>query len=473
MSIGIVMATLLVSVAAGLAIAPRAQATATIALSTPRTAGVVSAGSQGDASLARYTAQRARFVTSDAVMQAVAEELGRSDITTLRRDVTATPAGNSNTITITAEASSASGAVALAGAVVDAYRAESGREVERLTDAALATIDQSVADIRAGLGPQPAPELVSSVASTLSQLQIQANDLATSSALFGDGVEFVVEPRLDAVSTAGRPIREAALGIVLGVVIAATIAWLRADRDRGVTSPLQPEAILDVPLLGELRAAPDLSPGDSRVDLDAMPSRDFRVVWSALLRMVRRAPTGVLLVTATGPVARSTTALSVAVAAARENLSVLIVDADVENAWLSASLEVPDDAGGLRQLLLEGGDYRRQVLEVDLGGVQSLSVLPAGRVSAGDVNVSTQMVEQQVAAWRDDYDLVVVDADQVGSGQLPSALSGAVDSLLVVIPKGTDERSLEELRRMVGLQGTPMIGYIYAASVAGRAARVR
>ncbi|MGZ4804648.1 MAG: hypothetical protein ACXV9P_18760, partial [Acidimicrobiia bacterium] len=87
MSAGIVLVTVLLSLGAALLVAPRSTATATVALSTPPQNSVLAAGIQGDASLARYTAQRAGFVTSDAVLLTVAKELGSKDITALRNDL--------------------------------------------------------------------------------------------------------------------------------------------------------------------------------------------------------------------------------------------------------------------------------------------------------------------------------------------------------------------------------------------------
>ena len=98
----IVLGVAALTTAAGLFIAPPARATATIALKTPPSASVLASGLQGDASLARYTAQRARFVRSDKVIEAVAKDLRRDDITEIRGQVSATPAATSNAITIVA-----------------------------------------------------------------------------------------------------------------------------------------------------------------------------------------------------------------------------------------------------------------------------------------------------------------------------------------------------------------------------------
>jgi polysaccharide biosynthesis transport protein len=464
-SLGVVIITVLLSVVAGLLVAPNARAFATMGLTPPQAGGVLSTGTS-DAALTRYTEQRAQFIFSDAVMEAVAERLGRDDITALRGAVRASPSSASNTIDITIEAASGSAAVELGDAVIEAYRVETEREVADLTARAVDSIDQMERRIRTALVDEPDPQLVNAAAGTIGQLQLQIIELGFAAALFGDGVQFVEAPRAEAVATAGQPVREAALGLILGLVFAATLAWLRADRDRRVMSALQSEPVLQAPLLGELRAAADVSFWDT-ADLDRMPSHDFRLVWTALLRLLKRAPADVLLVNATQVPARSSTALNLAVAAVRDNLSVLLVEADIEGAPLTEALVLPEHLGGLCDLLRSGGDYRKQVHEVDIGGSRYLSVLPAGS-EAQDLNLSTQRVEDYVEAWRRDFDLVIIDAQQVGSGQLPSVLSGVVGSVLVVVSKGADERSLQEYRRRVGLQGTTVIGYVFAASTRRR-----
>lgn len=223
MSAAIVIVMVLLSVATALVVAPRARASGTVALATPPQNSVIAPGIQGDASLARYTAQRAGFVTSDAVLEQVARTVGSHDVTKLRRDISANPSADSNTMVISAEADTSEKAVALANATIEAYRDQTAQDVKRLTDAAVTSINANARDI---------PPLSAGAADTLSQLAIQASQIQTSSALFGDGVEFVIAPRKNAVSLPSIPIREAAIGFVLGLVLAATVSWIRADREQ-------------------------------------------------------------------------------------------------------------------------------------------------------------------------------------------------------------------------------------------------
>ena len=230
MTVIIIVVMVALSIGAALLVAPRASASATVALATPPENSVLAPGISGDASLARYTAQRAGFVKSDAVVTAVAKKLGRTDIAKIRKDLSAAASATSNTMVITASGDDGKAAVALAAAATEAYRSETQKDVQRLTDSAIASINTSAQAVRAAPNATPSQDTAS--ATTLSQLAIQASEIRTSSALFGDGVEFVIAPRLDAVTLPSLPIKEAAVGFILGLVLAATASWIRADRQR-------------------------------------------------------------------------------------------------------------------------------------------------------------------------------------------------------------------------------------------------
>jgi len=229
-SAAIVIFVVAVSATVGLIVQPKAEAQATISLAPPPANSVLFPGTQGDASLARYTAQRAAFVKSDAMLTDISAHLPgkRRSVTSLRHDLSASPSSTSNAITVVAEGDTDIKAVQLAAATVNAYQIETAKEVTDLTNAAVRSIENSSQLVQQQAGSGSAA-VKSSVANTVSSLAIQASQIRTSSALFGDGVEFVIAPRADAVTKPALTLREVALGFVVGLVLAATVAWIRAD----------------------------------------------------------------------------------------------------------------------------------------------------------------------------------------------------------------------------------------------------
>lgn len=460
MAAAIVAVAVVLATAVGLAVAPPATASGAIALTTPPPDAVVTPGTQSEASLARFTEQRARFATSDAVLTRVADSLGRSGIEALRNDVSARASGTSNTILIEATDDDEDGAIALVVAVIDAYRTETEAEFGRLTDAAIESIESTQAEVAASLGTDPDDATASSVAATVGQLQLEISDLRTTEAVYGDGVDFVNEPR-EGRAASPPPVREALLGLVVGLALAGTAAWLRADRDAGVDSALELEAALQVPSLGVVSERSDqqlLSP----FRIQDSPSAAYRLVWTALRRQM---PSGVVVLASTGVDARSVAAINIATAAARDNRSVLLVDADLRTSQVSFALSGGDRRPeGLRTVLGEGTAWSDATYRPDASGLPTLSLLPSGLTTASTPSVSTDQVESLVAAWREAFDLVVIDTESVLSDQLAAMIHGAADGVLLVVGKGTPHEPLADLGRRMSLQGSAVVGGVLASS---------
>jgi capsular polysaccharide biosynthesis protein len=227
MCAAIVAICVVVALDVGLLLSPQPSATATIALKTPGQDDVLAPGASDDGSLARYTSQRAQFATSDAVLGPVATAVDLADASTVREQVDVEASPDSNVLTVTATAESADLAVQLANEVTRSYRAGTRAQVAALTKSALASIDATEAQVRVATSADGATTDAS--ASTLAQLQLRASALRTDSALLGDGVDFVVAPRDDAVLEPGLPVREMAFGLVLGLALAVGAAWLRSE----------------------------------------------------------------------------------------------------------------------------------------------------------------------------------------------------------------------------------------------------
>lgn len=449
------------SVAAGSVSGPAATVSASISLTPPGPDNVLAPGTQGDASSARYTAQRAAFVTSDEVLTVVAGRTGREDITGLRRDVVAEPALTSSTVTLTVESATPEEAVELASAVLDAYAEQTQAQVDRLTEdalTALAATEAQVLESAEDLSPDAAGQQ-GAVASTLADLRLQASEYRTSSALFGDGVSFVEAPRPDAVVTRGLPLREAFLGVVVGLVAAGLLAWVRADRHRRLSAPDELEP--DASFLGELRRPADLdvpAPGDPL----EMPTQSHRLVGAVVGREL---PGGVLAVTSADERLRTATALNLAASLARDGRRVLVVDGDADHHALTSRLAL--DGTPWTAALADGGTASVPTLLRTTGGGE-LQVLGAAAAEAAAAPAG-RSVEELVRGWRRDHDAVVVDLPALGGGQLVTDLAAAADAGLLVVAHGADDRGArDELRRWAAL-GTPLVGYVYArASARGR-----
>lgn len=455
------------STGAGLLLSgPEATATATVALTVPGAGNVLAPGLQGDASLGRYTSQRALFARSDVVLGEAAASLPSTSVMKLRGALTVTPSTTSTSMVVEAVAADPEKAVAVVQAVTAAYGDQTRRQLEDRTAAALASIQKDLGVLSESTKGAP-PELVlQSAATTLSELTRQSSDLRTESAVFGDGVDFVQAATINGVVEAGPPLREMALGLLLGIVIASTLAWLRADRDRRISTARTPEALLGAPLLGEIpraKHAHHLRAGHAEL------TKHYREIVAPLLA---RVPRDVVMVTAAERGAGCTTAsLGIAAVAAGEGSNVLVIDGDVRRRGLSAALDLDPEAPGLAEASEgDGHDLNDFWCKREIGPGLKVMAMSAGGSTAGDWAVTASGLRSLLDRLRPHFDMIVVDAPLPGTEYVSSVISGMVDSVLVVVRRNAQEAPLMELGRTLALSDAPVLGYVFTFGVEGSGA---
>lgn len=451
------------STGVGFLLAPQASARARLALAAPSSTNVLAPGLQGDAALTRYTTQRALFVRSDPVLANAARKLPGTTVAQLRAALTATPAATSSSVALLARGGSRGQAVVRANTVVTAYREETARQVAARTSSTLAAIEANSARLRTTLAGTGSAATAQSAATALAELTRQANVLQADSAAFGDGVDFVEAATPASATGVPLPLREAALGALLGLAVACTLAWLRADRDRRVVAARQTEPVLGVPVLGEL---PQLRPPPTTAAGRADLTRRCRDLLAPLLGSHVR---DVLLVTtAERQSGCTTTALGFAAAAAAESLRVLVVDGDPGTRGLSAALGLPAGAPGLAEAALgDADDMSSYYREVEVGPGLKIAALPAGELS-GDWTVTAGGLRRLLDRLRPMFDVIVIDAPTPGSEYVSSVLLGMVDSVVVVVRSQARVSRLAELSNRFALTGPPLLGTVFTFAAARR-----
>ncbi len=464
LSLVIVIVLTALSGAAGYLTTPPVSASSTVALKNPSATNVVAPGVVGDASTARYIQQRTDFFTSDKVLDQVAAGLPDTSVSSLRHRIKATSTAGSSVITVTATGPDAAQAVALADSVVVAYRTASKKLMDDQTDAAVAEIAKSQKQLEADAGGKTGAS-ATAAAQTLGVLQQQVAALKTDDQLFADGVDFVQQARPEDAVVPGPPIREFALGLIIGLAVASVVAWLRADRNRRITTSPRIEAMLGAPLLATLSRPHGLRRRhfgrrfDSRpiqLSLNRLPEPQYGLVAAALIG--RDGPGIVAVMSPTDTADRADAALNVAMAIASDGGRVLLVDADTA-ARLSHRLgsgdlqgfPVPDHT--VTQLDSVTRLSVREDIEVGL-------IAPGPHQRTETVQALREFVEKLIAG-KDQYDLIVIDAPPLETSPLIPALIRASAGILAVVPRGSDEAAVAEIRRTAEIFSTPVLGYVY------------
>jgi succinoglycan biosynthesis transport protein ExoP len=443
-----------------------------VALTYPSAINVLSPGVSGDASLARYTQQRAAFATSDDVLQLVIQKVPGISLSQLRKDITVSPSAVANVITIIAEAENAEAATNLANAAADAYRDATDAKVTAITKAALASYTARRREIESRLPRDNNSPQAQAAATALSQIEETTANLQTDSKAFGDGVDFTRRAQVQDAEVPGPPIRQLALGIVIGMLIAAVVAWLRADRDRKITDVTRPAQVLEAPLLAQVPKYVNGRPAhafgrsgaaEQRSGFEKLPHPQYRLAAAVL---VRKVSPGLMAVLGPPDVEdRSEGSLNLAVAVTNDGGRVLIVDADPKGT-LTRRL----DAGAVLEGFQMSVDpivtdrLTDTITEVSIQDGVSIALMTPGPYAFVNSPADLRALVEKLVGRVEEFDLIIVDCPSVESSPLVPAILRACAGVLAVVPRGSQERDIAEIRRTADIFSNPILGFVYTGA---------
>jgi Mrp family chromosome partitioning ATPase len=472
-SLCLALAIVAISVIVAAVTAPRGvTSTATIVLKAPMhsTSGIntdpTSSGQLSEASFVRYVQQRAVFLTSDRVLiQARTIMPSAPDLTTLRTDVTAVAATAGQSITLTVDADTAEESTSIGNAVIQSYRDLSRGDATATANASLAALtaerNQLLADQPTSAKGATTPPS-SAITQQLATIDADTAAINVELSQFGDGVSFangaVAQP-----SAFGKDLlRDGAIGLALGILVAAAVAWARADRDRRVRDADDLHATAPEPILAEIAEIGwqhgTALPGPS--GSLAMPS--YQIALTGLRSAVRD---GVVVVTAAGPQAGATTStLHLATVAARDGLRVCVMDADVDTSKLSQILNLNPHLAGFAQLATGAAPLAGCIHNVKLDNETSIWAVAAGIQSGAGGGASgafqSSLIEKTAAELRANYDLVLIDTPPIVDAPEIASLVRESDAVLVVTRRGVSMDALDRTRERIRLLDGKIGGYL-------------
>ncbi|NHD17210.1 MULTISPECIES: cell shape-determining protein [unclassified Actinopolyspora] len=460
-SLVVVVGTVLISVLVALTVGSAGAAQARIVLKSPGSVEALGYEVTSESGFVRYVNQRALFVTSDRVLESARKRLEASEsIEELRESVEAKASDNGDSIVVRVDIGGAARSTEIANAVVAAYRRESEAEVSSAADSAVESLRSRRAELVEGEGNTPG-----SVSSTVSELDQRITEINITAEQFGDGVSFTDKAVTDSSGVLTVLLRDAFVGLAVGLLLAATIAWARADRNRRVRDAADLTRLSDEPLLGEIEA---LDEGTSARlhNLVVPPLGSYRLVASVLRNTVRGG-----LVAVTGVAAgdgATTTVLQVAGAAARDGLRVLVVDAAVRTRELSHSVALQNDWYGMAPIAAGAATVHASTRVIEVGPGIEFRVVPAGRAGEGAPDYfRSSLLRRAMVEARGGYDLVLVDLPPLESAPEVSALIPAADGVVLTVRRERSVAAWRRARERIELLGGKIAGHVFTFAAHG------
>jgi polysaccharide biosynthesis transport protein len=311
--------------------------------------------------------------------------------------------------------------------------------------------------------------------------------LATMEALQTSNAD-IVQRATGAVQVQPRTVRNAVLGLALGIVLGIGLAFLWETLDTRVRSAEEiGERLGGLPLLARL-AEPgrNLRSKNLLATLaePASPGAEAFRMLRTNLEFVRlgRGVTSIMVTSAVEQEGKSTTIANLAVSLARSGLRVALVDLDLRRPWLHRCFDL--EGAGVTEVALRHVTLEQALVSIAITGSPGrapdgagngngngsirglLQVLPAGLIppDPGEF-VATEALAEILAALRDRADVVLIDAPPVLQVGDSLTLSTKVDGVIVVTRMSVVRRHmLDELSRVLGQTPAKKLGFVITAA---------
>lgn len=277
----------------------------------------------------------------------------------------------------------------------------------------------------------------------------------------------VVDPAgVPARPVSPRPVRDALVGLLLGLVLGLGAAFVRDALDRTYTDADVLEEQVGAPILGvvpqelekvNLPTITHPSSGRAEAYRTVRTNIQFAGPTSALKRII--------ITSATPGEGKTSVAVNVAIAMARQGQSVVLVDADLRRPRVHLAFDVDQPGDGLAGVLADGAAVADVLRQVDDG---ALAIIPAGRrvENPSELLGSPRMISL-LGELAEYFDVVLVDTPPVLPVTDALVLAVGATGVIVVVRLGVTNR--ERLGRALGSLrklDVPVLGLVANGSVA-------
>jgi capsular exopolysaccharide synthesis family protein len=200
--------------------------------------------------------------------------------------------------------------------------------------------------------------------------------------------------------------RDAAVGLLAGIVLGFALVFLLDIFDRRVKTVEELEELYGLPALTSIPLSKRRPVGDREIQAELEP---FRILRDGLAYISLREDTRVILVTSAVPgEGKTRVAIGLARALAVAGRNVVLAEADLHRPGIVRELGVQSNGRGLTNSLVEGTNPLEMTHSVP--GLPSLSVLPAGPPTRNSAELlGSPAMASALSELANEYEFVVLD----------------------------------------------------------------
>lgn len=462
-------------------------ASATLTLRDPGAPGVPSTGGGGaGVDLDRLVQQQTVFVTSRAVLEAAAEDLGMS-VQVLEDAVEAEADPEVALITVTASGRNGDEAATRINTVIESYQTIARDRNRQEVELANSVFQKQIKQLRQeeqdlqqqleGVDVEDRDPLIESRVQSLrgeiSAMQAQMVELAANGAVYGSGIHAIEQALPPQTPASPAPARDAGVLAAIGFGLASAFAYWKSGRSQRIETRVDAASVLDIPLLGEIprfKGSGSLRGGELVLGGEASEAYEF-VLSSIEFALAEVGGSSVLVTSASPGDGKTVTALHVAMAAAQESRRVRLVDTDLRAHGLTSLLRA-EHRPGLVQLAAGEVSLEECIRPYRLSDSARLDVLPAGVAPENPAGLMrAPEFKGAIEYIKRNSELVVLDSAPLLAVADATVIATQVDAIVLVVDSRTPVDELQKMRERLTFVPTPLLGYIYNRADTSRPAR--
>ncbi len=315
---------------------------------------------------------------------------------------------------------------------------------------------------------------------TTNQAQLAALQAQRTQQLVNEQIDLAQQPTVAWAVEPARPAsgswkRAAPLGLVIGLVLGAATAYIRASLRRGFVGRQDPAALYGVPLIGEIpsfeagkMSRPNAAPTRGLLPMSADPqsavAEAFRFAAGSVERIrAERGPRlSLVFVSPLACADKSMVIANLALAIAEGGTRVLAVDANAADGDLTARLlpGIRTDRG-LEQVLAGEQPLGNCIQPSPLNGAVAVLGSAPARQRRVTGAARSKAASALITMAKQSFDVVLIDSPALLQVADATELVSASDAAIIVLSSNELVRDHLEMVDRLKLIGADVVGYIY------------
>jgi succinoglycan biosynthesis transport protein ExoP len=398
---------------------------------------------------AQFIAIAARIIQTSGVAQRAAQQLpgSRSSSAALLRSVSVATDPNTGFITITAKAGTPARAAEIAnafGAAINSARASE----------AVAQLSQQIAGLNAQISALPSRAL-----NVRNQLIVQRERLRAELAAQGANAQIIEPATPQGSPVSPRPIRNAALALVVALVLGLGLVALAEGLDRRIRRPDELEEQTGLPVLGSVPRSAFKAKADAPRGIEA-----FRSVRANLTFFnVDHDVSSVVVTSGRQAEGKTSVAVGLAKAYAFSGSDVILVDADLRRPAVAKRFGV-ESRSGLADVLIGKAESGDALVDLVAPGQAAgrLRILPGGDVPPNPAELlGSQRMHRLIEELSTMCDMLVIDTSPLLAVSDALPLLDEVSGTVLITRLGVAQRDdFPYLKKVLGAAHSRSLGIV-------------